>query len=186
MKTRSPGLWLSLCMIEGATRYLVHHTLFPVTISIFHWIQAIHQAWLFASSGTCGGSSGGAGGVVVRVVVVSGAAGSRTGQTRAGAGGAGSAGVAGMAGVAGGGATDTPWLALKTVVTLLSSSQTPTLSLEIGHADSGKGRCSVMLGFVVVGLVDGDGGVNDRRLNGLLLNNWLNGLERECQLVGDA
>lgn len=39
-----------------------------------------------------------------------------------------------------------------------------------------------MLGLVVVNLVDGDGGVYDGRLNGLLLNDGLDGLRKELVL----
>ena len=40
----------------------------------------------------------------------------------------------------------------------------------------------MVLGLVMVNLVDGDGGVYDGRLNGLLLNDGLDGLREELVL----
>ena len=56
-------------------------------------------------------------------------------------------------------------LALETVEALLATSEDTTLLLEVGHADSGKGRGGVVLGSVVVNLVDGDGGVDNGGLD---------------------
>jgi hypothetical protein len=50
------------------------------------------------------------------------------------------------------------------------------LLLEVGHADSGKSRGPVVLSGVVVNFMDGDGGVDNFRLNDLPLNDRLNGL----------
>jgi len=58
-------------------------------------------------------------------------------------------------------------LALETVEALLAASEDTTLLLEVGHADSRKGRSGVVLSSVVVDLVDGDGGVDNGGLDGL-------------------
>lgn len=74
------------------------------------------------------------------------------------------------------GATDGAGLTLETVVTLLTASQDTTLLLKVGHGDGGKSRGAVVLGSVVVNLVDGDSGVNNVGLDGLLVDNGLDGL----------
>lgn len=74
------------------------------------------------------------------------------------------------------GATDSAGLTLEAVVTLLAASQDTTLLLEVGHGDGRKSRGAVVLGSVVVDLVDRDGGVDNVRLDGLLVDNGLDGL----------
>lgn len=68
------------------------------------------------------------------------------------------------------------WLALESIDTLLTSTKAAPLRAELIHADSRKSRGGVMLGLVVVNLMDGDGSVDDRWLDGLLLNDGLDGL----------
>lgn len=53
----------------------------------------------------------------------------------------------------------------KAVIPLLSTSQTSSLTQEVGHADRGQARGGMMPSCVVVDLVDRDGGVDDRRLD---------------------
>ena len=65
---------------------------------------------------------------------------------------------------------------LESIIALLTSGQSTTLLLKVSHADGRKCRGSMVLGLVVDGLVDRDGGVNDRRLNSLLLDDGLDGL----------
>jgi hypothetical protein len=97
------------------------------------------------------------------------------GEGRASVGRAGdtSAGETGARGV---GATNSAGLTLEAVVTLLAASQDTTLLLEVGHRDGRKSRGAVVLGSVVVNLVDGDGGVDNVGLDGLLVDNGLDGL----------
>jgi len=72
-------------------------------------------------------------------------------------------------------ATDCFWLALKPVVAFLATSQATSLFLEICHADSRKSRGGVVLGLVLVDLMDRDSGVDYRGLDGLLLDDGLDG-----------
>jgi len=106
---------------------------------------------VIAASGGFGGT-GGVGMVAVMAVVAS----------RASTGGASE------------GTTNSSWLTLKAIVTLFTAGQTSSLFLEVCHADSGQSRCGVVLGFIVVDFVNGDGGVDNRWLNSLLVDNWLN------------
>lgn len=72
--------------------------------------------------------------------------------------------------------TNSFWLTLEAIIALLATGKATTLLLEIGHADSRKGRCRVMLGLILMDLVDRDGGVDNRWLNSLLLDDRLDGL----------
>ena len=92
--------------------------------------------------------------------------------TQTGAGGAG--GTGGASGAAEG-ATDRSGLTLETIVALFAAGQATALLLEVGHAHGREGGGGVVLGLVLVDLVDGDGGVDDRRLDGLLLDDGLDG-----------
>jgi len=74
-------------------------------------------------------------------------------------------------------ATDSSWLTLETVVALLTTGQATTLLLEICHADSRESGGRMVLGLVLVDLVDGNSGVDNRRLDSLLLDDWLDGPE---------
>ena len=74
------------------------------------------------------------------------------------------------------GTTDGAGLTLETVVTLLAASQDTTLLLKVGHGDGRKSRGAVVLSGVVVNLVDGDSGVDNVRLDGLLVDDGLDGL----------
>lgn len=110
------------------------------------------------------------------------AGGVRAGKTVAvgavGVGGvrASEAGAGGDTGGGGVGATNSAGLTLEAIVTLLAAGQDTTLLLKVGHGDGGKSRGSVVLGGVVVNLVNGDGGVDNVRLDGLLVDNGLDGL----------
>ena len=68
------------------------------------------------------------------------------------------------------------WLTLETVVPLLTTSQNTTLLLEVLKADGWKSASGVVLSRVVVNLVNRNSGVSDVRLDGLLVDNWLDGL----------
>jgi len=74
-------------------------------------------------------------------------------------------------------------LADEAVLALLAAGEGTTLCLELSHGDGGKSRSGVVLGGVVVDLVNGDGGVGDVRLNGLLLDHGLDGLVDVVVLV---
>jgi len=110
------------------------------------------------------------------------AGGVRAGKTVAvgavGVGGvrASEAGAGGDTGGGGVGATNSAGLTLEAIVTLLAAGQDTTLLLKVGHGDGRKSRGSVVLGGVVVNLVNGDGGVDNVRLDGLLVDNGLDGL----------
>jgi len=67
-------------------------------------------------------------------------------------------------------------LALEAVRAGLATGQAAALLLEFVHADGWEGRGAMVLGGVVVDFVDWDGGVDDVRLNGLLLHNRLDRL----------
>jgi len=67
-------------------------------------------------------------------------------------------------------------LTLEAVVALLTAGQDTALLLKVLKTDGREGRRRVVLGGVVVGLVDRDGGVGDVRLDGLLLDDGLDGL----------
>lgn len=71
-------------------------------------------------------------------------------------------------------------LTLKTIVTLLAAREDTALLLELVHADSGEGRGRVVLSSVVVDLVDRNSGVDDVRLNCLLVDD---GLDRLVDVV---
>jgi len=64
-------------------------------------------------------------------------------------------------------------LASEGIGALLTTCERASLLLELGHGDSGKRGGGVVLGFVVVDFMDGDGGVDDGGLDGLLLDDWL-------------
>jgi hypothetical protein len=49
------------------------------------------------------------------------------------------------------------------------------LGFEFGHGDGWEGGGGVVLGFVVVDFVDGDGGVDDGGLDGFFLDDGLDG-----------
>lgn len=122
-----------------------------------------------ATSGGVRAGQASAGGVRAGKTVAVGAVG--VGGVRASEAGAG-----GDTGGGGVGATDSAGLTLEAIVTLLAAGQDTTLLLKVGHGDGGKSRGSVVLGGVVVNLVDGDGGVDNVRLDGLLVDNGLDGL----------
>ncbi len=58
----------------------------------------------------------------------------------------------------------------------LRTTQDTTLLLELVHADGRQAGRGVMAGRQMVNFMDGDGGVNDFRLDDLLLDQWLHGL----------
>lgn len=74
------------------------------------------------------------------------------------------------------GTANRAWLTLEAIIALFAAGEDTTLLLEVGHADSWKSGGGVVLGSVVVNLVDGDGGVDDSRLDDLLLDDGLDGL----------
>lgn len=74
------------------------------------------------------------------------------------------------------GSADRLWLASESIGTLLTAGQSTALVLELGHGDGREGRSSVVLSLVLVNLVDRNGGVDDRWLDGLLLDDGLDGL----------
>lgn len=112
-----------------------------------------------ASTGASTSDTGGAGGGTVVMMMVAEAS---TGHTGTNTGTAESA-------------TDGPGLALKAIITFLAAGERTTLLLEVGHGHGRKGGGGVVLGLILVYLVDGNGGVHDGRLNGLLLDDRLNG-----------
>jgi len=75
-------------------------------------------------------------------------------------------------------AADCSRLTLETVVTLFTTGQATTLLLEICHADSRESAGRMVFGLVLVDLVDGNSGVDNRRLDGLLLDDWLDSPEK--------
>jgi len=65
------------------------------------------------------------------------------------------------------------WLSLEGIGTLLTSTEVAALGFELAHADSWELGSSVVLGLVLVDLVDWDSGVDNRWLDSLLLDDWL-------------
>jgi hypothetical protein len=65
---------------------------------------------------------------------------------------------------------------LESVVALLTAGKRSTLSSELRHGHGRQGCGAVVGSLVVVNLVDRNGGVNNVGLNGLLLNDGLDGL----------
>lgn len=189
-------------------RRLVHNALLSIAISVLHRVQAVHKTRLLRASGAVTVGRAGTGGVTIAVAAAGGGtiavaaasgvdAGIKLVLESAGGATGGSSGimvtvvtaVASGPGQASGAhsarrsesTANCSWLTLKTVVTLLTAGQAPALLLEVGHAHSGKsGRC-VVLSLVVVDFVDRDGGVDDRWLDSLLLDDWLDSLEDACQ-----
>ena len=74
------------------------------------------------------------------------------------------------------GATDRLGLALEAIVALFTAGQRAALTLKVGHAHGRKGRGSVVLGLVMMDLVDGNGGVDNGRLDSFFLDNRLDSL----------
>jgi hypothetical protein len=66
-------------------------------------------------------------------------------------------------------------LTLETIVTLLTTTKNTSLLLELSHSHGRKLGSLMVLSGVVVDLVNGNGGVNNRRLDSLLVDNGLNG-----------
>lgn len=64
-------------------------------------------------------------------------------------------------------------LAAESIGALLTATKVSTLALELVHGDTRKLGSSVVLRLVLVDFVDWDGGVNNRWLDSLLLDNWL-------------
>ena len=59
------------------------------------------------------------------------------------------------------GTADCARLTLEAIITFLTTSQATTLLLEVGHTDSRKGRCSMVLRLVVMDFMDRNSSVND-------------------------
>ena len=72
--------------------------------------------------------------------------------------------------------TDVLRLALETIVTLLTASKDTAAVLELVHADSRKLRSFVVLRGIVVSLMNRNGGVNNIRLDSLLVDYRLDSL----------
>lgn len=83
--------------------------------------------------------------------------------------------------VAGESRTDRSWLTLEAISALLTTLERATLLLELGHGDGWESRSGVVLSLVVVNLVDRDGGVDNRWLDSLLLDDWLDVLVNVCR-----
>jgi hypothetical protein len=65
------------------------------------------------------------------------------------------------------------WLALESIGTLLTTTKVTTLLLELAQANCWELRSRVVLGLVLVNFVDWDSGVDNRWLDSLLLDDWL-------------
>lgn len=111
----------------------------------------------------------------VQVRVHAGGVGTVVAKTGAGTGGAAHAGGAADGWATAERATDCSRLTLETIVTFLTASQATSLLLEVGHAHGWESGGGVVLRLVLVNLVDGHGGVDNRWLDRLFLDDWLNG-----------
>jgi len=74
------------------------------------------------------------------------------------------------------GTTDVLWDAFELIVALLATGESSALGLELIHSHCRQSGSLVVGGLIVVNLMDRDGGVHYAGLNGLLLNNGLDGL----------
>jgi len=135
-------------------------TSLSVMIRILHGVQSVQEASLLGASGSGGG--------VVVVVTIS-VAGRGTGCGS-------SCSASGTGSRSSKPAVNSSWLSLESVVTFLASGEASSLLFEVGHADGWEGGGGVVLSFVDVGFVDGNGGVDNGGLDGLLLDNGLDGL----------
>ena len=150
---------------------------------------SLHEPWLFP--GGVGVAIPAAAGVIVATgagssttcaVIASGASSATTGTVIASGAGGSTADIVMTRGTSGRrtssqSTANTSRLTLKSIIALFTAGQTSTLLLEVSHADSGQSRCRVMLRFVLVNLMDGNSGVDDGWLDGLLLYNRLDGLK---------
>lgn len=139
-------------------KYLIHKALLSIMISILHWVQLVHQTRLLPS-GICGHTVISRGSMSISVVMSMMIVLSQ-----------GSSSVGSMSSES---SADSLWLAGKSVSALFTSAKAASLPLELAHGYRWELGGSVMLGLILVDFVDGDGGVNDRRLNGLLLDDRL-------------
>jgi hypothetical protein len=69
--------------------------------------------------------------------------------------------------------TNRLWLAGKSITALLTATELSPLALELVQSDGWELSSSVVLSFILVNLVDGDGGVDDGWLDSLPLDDWL-------------
>lgn len=120
------------------SRHLVHDASLAVTVGVGPGVHLVAHAWLLAVSG---GRADVAAGTGLAMAVV----------------------LALAAEVA----AESLGLAGKGVMALLTSAKGATLLLEVVHADWRKSRGGVVLCGVVVNFVDGNGGVNNVRLDSL-------------------
>jgi len=160
--------------IRSKARNLGHRSGLSVSVSVLGGVEAVHERWLSVLVLDALASGGGSRVASLDAVTV-------TSLDLAEVARAAAAALVVVFTVLvvlalGGNATDRAGLTLEAVIALLASAQDTALLLKVGHADSGKGRCGVVLGCVVVNLVDGDSGVDNVLLDGLLLNNGLDGL----------
>jgi hypothetical protein len=72
--------------------------------------------------------------------------------------------------------TNSLWLAAESIRALLAAGEGTSLALELIHGDGRESGSSVVLSLVLVNLMDWDGGVDDRWLDSLLLDDWLDRL----------
>ena len=74
-------------------------------------------------------------------------------------------------------AANCSWLSLEAIIAFFAAGQGASLLLEVGHADCGECGCGVMLSLILVDFVDRYCGVNNRGLDGFLLDDGLDGLK---------
>jgi len=72
------------------------------------------------------------------------------------------------------GTANSLWLTGESITSLFASGQSTALALELVHGDRGQLGGCVVLGLILVDFVDRDSGVNNGRLNCLLLDDGLN------------
>lgn len=156
---------------NGSTAALFHETGLSVTVGVDFWIESLHERWLPASL------SAGAFLCRVLLLIFGRATGAGVGTGAPGTMGPASGSHASTKSGAGAktsarslssteGTTNAARLALEPIKALLTAGQDATLFLEVGHADGWKGSGGVVLRSIVVDLMDGDGGVDNRGLDG--------------------
>jgi len=147
---------------------LLHEPSLSIPVGIYLWVYLIHHAWL------AGGSIGSTGRPNSRTYTRSSAGGTRTSRTI----------VTNTAVILGQGCStlcpmtskcspNRSGLALEGISALLTASERSTLTIELIHSHSWERGSSVVLGLVLVNFMHRLGGVYNGRLDGILLDDWL-------------
>lgn len=149
--------------------HLFHETSLSIAISILLGIELVHQAWLSAGGASRSGrSSSGSRASGGRCTKVSAGAMRTMSSVISFSQRSGTAGTSTAKRT-----TNSLWLALESISALLTTAELSTLALELVHGDGWELGSIVVLSLVLVDLMDWNGGVDDGRLDSLLLDDRL-------------